>query len=226
MNRIKTVLKFAWNRFKSETIIAIVVFLISLLVVVFFKFFNTCVPATSIYSTFIDPIVSGFTFLLAFFLTYQRYRTAWEESLSKKLTVHFKYQNTYVLTCYEAYLSGESDIRQWGQQIGSQMTSINFLKFFPYIDGENEIVNDEYKLFTITFYFKSLPSNDDFDAKTALPERKEQVQNNYTIWWENDSKTEENKELIIKERPKQPVKKQEAIIIKAREVANKDSENT
>lgn len=221
MNRICTVLKFAWVKFRLESIIAFMVFLISFIIVAYFKFYNTGVPATNIYSTFIDPIISGFTFLLAIFLTYQRYRTTWEESLPKKLTVHYKYQNTYVLSCYEAYLSGESDIRQWGQQIGTQMTSIPFLKFFPYIDGENEIVNNDYKLYIITFYFKSLPNDKDFSAPNALPERKEQIQNNYTIWWENDSKTEENKELVVKERSQMPITKEEAIALKVIEDANK-----
>ena len=55
------------------------------------------------------------------------------DSLPKKLTVAFVFENQVVLLCRNAYLASEGDIRTWGQQIGRQMNDGKDVHFEPYI---------------------------------------------------------------------------------------------
>ena len=75
-----------------------------------------------------DPIVGMGTFLLALLIGLLQFRDDWEESLEKRLTVIFKYQDREVMVCKKAHLTAEGDIRQLGQQIGGQMSNSR-LKF-------------------------------------------------------------------------------------------------
>lgn len=162
---------------------------------------------------FLDPIIGLFTFLLSVFIFFTSIEREALEQLPKKLTVHFMYENEYILTCYEAYLSGESDIRQWSQQIGGQMTSVYTLSFYPYIQQESKVIDYTYKLYTVTFFLRSIPAVD----ANKDPKRKKEVENNYIVWWDNDIDSRKNSEVIFNKRPQVPKTIEEAKAEKLRQ---------
>jgi hypothetical protein len=149
--------------------------------------------SSTFYSDYIDAYIGISTALLALIIWIREEYKSWNEHLPKKLTVHFKLQDRYVYTCHEALLTGISDIRQWGQQIGSQMNGQN-LNFYPYFDVDSPILKKEknhsfFNHYTIVFYLKTNPNNDE----------------HYKVWWENDSNAPENKEMIYLQRPEAPI---------------------
>ena len=98
----------------------------------------------SIFANFLDPFLSIATALLALYIWWNNRN----DNLPKRLTVHFVHATDkgtlqYVYTCHEAYLSGVSDIRTWGQQIGRQMNGNHNLEFYPYIDQTSKEVTKE-----------------------------------------------------------------------------------
>lgn len=81
------------------------------------------------WADWLDPWITMTTLAVASFLGAR----AWVDELPKRLNVHFKSGDRYALTCWEASLAGEGDIRQWAQQIGRQMAH-GLLDFDPYPD--------------------------------------------------------------------------------------------
>lgn len=77
-----------------------------------------------------DPVITMATLTLAGILWFR----AWADELPKRLNIHFKYEGRYALTCWEASLAGEDDIRQWAQQIGRQMSRTEGQMSDPYLD--------------------------------------------------------------------------------------------
>jgi hypothetical protein len=81
------------------------------------------------------------------------------DELDKKLTVSFQYENKIVLLCENAYLAGESDIRQWGQSIGQLMNNGERLDFEPFI-RETSIIDKhnkkQYRHYKVVFTLNSL----------------------------------------------------------------------
>ena len=71
----------------------------------------------------VDPVAGISAFILSFIILYNQAYARWEESLEKQLTVHFREMenNQEIAVIERAYLSGESDIRPWAQQLGSQI---------------------------------------------------------------------------------------------------------
>ncbi len=145
-------------------------------------------------SNHIDSVMTAITFILAIFIGFGAWRKKWEESLPKKLTVHFKYEDRYVLTCYKTYLLGESDIRSWGQSVGRQMCDKSAdLSFYPFIEQKNKISDDnEYKIYEVTFFLKE-------DIGEHLDGGK------YKFWYDNEIKTSfVNKTVSCKKEIKKP----------------------
>ncbi len=150
----------------------------------------------------VDPAISLFGILTPIILGYFIIQKDWEESLEKRLTVHFKLKNQYVMSCYEAYLSSAADIRNWGQQIGQQMNNGSFLSFYPYMQQEGPIIKAEkngtkYQAYTLTIYLK-FDNNDNYVRIGS--EDKQFDTNKYVIWFENNLHTEANKVLEIDKR--------------------------
>ncbi len=79
------------------------------------------------WADWLDPWITMTTLAVAGFLGIR----AWVDELPKRLNVHFVSGSHYALTCWEASLGGEGDIRQWAQQIGMQMAQKR-LDFDPY----------------------------------------------------------------------------------------------
>ncbi|RMG77504.1 MAG: hypothetical protein D6714_19685 [Bacteroidetes bacterium] len=61
------------------------------------------------------------SFLITLAILYNQSKSDWEKSLEKRLTVRFKYGGEEIARVENAYLSGESDIRPWAQQLGKQI---------------------------------------------------------------------------------------------------------
>ena len=109
----------------------------------------------------VDPVAGISAFILSFIILYNQAYTRWEESLEKQLTVHFrKMENNQEIAVIErAYLSGESDIRPWAQQLGSQI--FGKMKFdMNWDETPPRIISDLHngktaftKVYEITIYF-------------------------------------------------------------------------
>lgn len=132
-----------------------------------------------LYARWIDPVLTLFTFVLAFIIGYQNLRKEWEENMSKRLSVVFLYQakddpaiptnglipgQSYPLIIYfESTLGVESDIRAWALQLGKQATGEDFLKLKSkqsfgkketlFIPAANKFVMH----YTYTCYLSELP---------------------------------------------------------------------
>lgn len=109
-----------------------------------------------------EVIAGAATLLAAVLLALSELAREWETELPKRLTVIFTYNDLIVLKCEDAWLAGESDIRQWSQQIGRQMAGGENLEFEPYVDQKNEVVQRDgvfYKLYTATFKLNKVPDS-------------------------------------------------------------------
>ena len=75
------------------------------------------------WNIYLNPIVGLGTLFTAIAVWWGETSQDWRESLPKRLTVEFYYQKRLYMRCEHARLSGESDIRAFGQQIGLQMAA-------------------------------------------------------------------------------------------------------
>ena len=98
------------------------------------------IPSTRehIWSSIIEHYVAFGTFVVAFAAWFSNVRRDWQDKLPKRLSVYFSLPDDQtagdstrkiVMQCNYAYLSGESDIRQMGMQIGAQISGSRDLKF-------------------------------------------------------------------------------------------------
>ncbi len=83
----------------------------------------------SLWSPILEHYVAFGTFIVAFAAWFSTVKRDWKERLPKRLSVEFSYDKKIVMLCHYAYLSGESDIRQVGQQIGAQISNCRTLSF-------------------------------------------------------------------------------------------------
>lgn len=155
------------------------------------------------WNSWLEAYISLATLLIAVLIWYNEKRQDCIISMPKRLTVHFLYQKKYIMTCHEAYLASEGDIRAWGQQIGGQMAEHNYLSFYPYITQKKPILSDDktYMMYEVFFYLKELPipKTNEIKYKTA----NQKLENNYLVWIENQDDTPGNKEWY---EPAQPLK--------------------
>lgn len=145
----------------------------------------------------LDPTITVFSFLFPLILSIYLLQKEWQESLEKRLTVHFKLKDKYVMSCYEAYLSSESDIRLWGQQIGLQMNG-GQLNFYPYMTQLGPKLyfdaskNTFYNLYELTIFLK-------FNKNGDYQKSDKDVQgfniNEYRIWFDNNIDLPGNEEI-------------------------------
>lgn len=176
------------SKMKNNTMrISIVIF-----IVLFFLFFADMILfknliLDSVFAPLLDPFIALGTFVLAIYLGWQKRN----DNLEKRITVHFKIKDSktgefkYLLTCHEAFLAGESDIRSWSQQIGSQMTGERYLDFYPYMEETSSVTKEKkvvdgkveegkrIKLHEVTFFLRKYPkkpqkSNEQRKAKGHL----------------------------------------------------------
>ena len=123
-----------------------------------------------------DPIVGMGTFLLALLIGALQLREDWEESLPKRLTVIFKLDGREVMVSKKAHLTAEGDIRNLGQQIGSQMNNNAHLKFKANdIESKrlgvelNEFQSGQYFVhYQVEFELTELPSYSKFQTTNLI----------------------------------------------------------
>lgn len=208
-SKLTQILKFSW---KNESKI---VYLACVLLAVGVTWLANCWPRDDSSGTahwwanVLDPFISLVTVALAAGLWLSRLNMRWRESLKKTLTVHFVTasgsvgnEQGYVYSCYNAYLSAESDIRAWGQQIGHQMNG-KYLDFFPYITESGPLLVQGKGAYTqayeVTFYLRQGGNE------------------GYTVWYKSDERANENKEVRLSARPKTALTPDEAEAERARE---------
>lgn len=133
------------------------------------------------------PVVDGLSGLvvigIAFSIWLGNVKQEWQNSLPKRLTVAFYYvaddgRSRKILCCHEADLPHESDIRNWGQQLGSQMSGgSRSLSFSPVLHAPISVknINGEYLLHTAEFALTELPDTYQkrFRHKYGLKEKEE-----------------------------------------------------
>lgn len=187
--------------------------LAAILLLVIFKqgFLENC------YVPFFDPFVAIGTAVIALLIGLGQSFKNWEENLPKRLTVHFIYDGKAVLSCYESFLSGASDVRAWSQQIGGQMAGVPFISFFPYIKADKprittsafEIENKKQKVIMLYESFFFLKSDDFRDNKGAVP--RPEIVGKYLIWLDNNPDKPGNIEVLVDVRPSIPFTITEAL---------------
>ncbi len=165
-----------------------------------------------LYERIVDPIIAISTVFIGLMIWFFQAIKSWEDSLPKRLTVHFMFDGKCQMSCYEAFLAGESDIRAWSQQIGSQMTKVKFLNFYPYLESKRPIIKysaelfsehrpELIQLFEVTFFLK----DNDFKEN---PE----IRNKYILWIDNTAKNSySNAEKILDKQPDKPLSIDEVI---------------
>lgn len=183
-------------------------FIIVVLIFVFFVFNSTIHlnGKTTYWDRVVDPAlaVSGFI-LPAVIWLYYIFNNDWKDGLTKRLTVHFVLKDNYVLTCFESNLSSEGDIRNWGQQIGSQMNGGGILSLLPYIKTQpavekyDEKRKEFYLLYELTMFLKFDENGKYVPAKNTITVFDE---DKYTLWIDNNYDTPGNREVSIEKSPK------------------------
>jgi hypothetical protein len=144
----------------------------------------------------IDPAITVYSFLFPIFLALYFLTKEWQNSLQKRLTVHFKLKDKYVMSCYEAYLSSESDIRTWGQQIGQQMNKGTQLSFYPYMRQEGPTTSydpkkkDYYQSYALIIYLR-FDKNGNYEYTLGKEDPKFEL-TNHLVWYDNNDQNPGN----------------------------------
>ncbi|MFN8348811.1 MAG: hypothetical protein U0X91_27680 [Spirosomataceae bacterium] len=172
-------------------------FFVAVLLFCYYRYTGVSKILSQYWTNAIDPAITVFSFLFPLILSIYLLQKEWKESLEKRLTVHFKLKDKYVMSCYEAYLSSESDIRLWGQQIGLQMNG-GQLNFYPYMTQVGPKLcfdsskNAFYNLYELTIFLK-------FDKNGNYQKSDKDVQgfiiSEYRIWFDNNSDLPGNEEI-------------------------------
>jgi len=159
-------LSFIWRRSKAQIAIVAAYFIVGIAVFVLRK-----MPFADQWDIWLEAYITSGIIFMAFFIWYNEKKQEWEMSLPKRLTVHFKYQGKYIMSCYEAYLAGPADIRAWSLQIGAQMAKEQLL-FYPSILQKKPKLseNKQYFAYETEFFL------------TNIPKMKTELQTQYMVW--------------------------------------------
>ncbi len=106
-----------------------------------------------------NKFITVLTFIVAIAIGWLNYIRSWEDNLPNKLTVHFVYNEKYIMSAYTVSLSSKSDLRAWAQQIGKQMAGGNENLSFELTNSQEYlgIENNEYKHYKLTYYLSKEP---------------------------------------------------------------------
>lgn len=134
-------LRFIWRQSKAQVITVGMLFAIAMMIV--FKQPLASVAWKATYSDFLSPIIAFGTLLVAIGVWYNEQRENWQEQMEKRLNIIYLLERegkwTPHGTILNAPLTGEGDIRSWGQSIaqtilpqeqnGGTAARINFTGF-------------------------------------------------------------------------------------------------
>jgi hypothetical protein len=135
-----------------------------------------------------EPITGASTLVVAILVWFNEVNQDWDNSLPKRLSVTFSFEGKKVMVCERAYLAGEGDIRQWGQQLGRQMAGDRTLSFEPSIkqtagkQGYDGLSGGRVKLYTVEFQLTELPKGSKESEELAEKFR----DGKYLYWQPND----------------------------------------
>jgi len=167
-----------WNTLKKNSYQAIIAALFILAGFAFFIFrpIEFGLGISTKWGHWLEPYMALATFVFALFIWYNEKRQDWQMSLPKKLTIHFIFNDKYIMTCHEAYLAHEGDIRNFGQQIGKQMNNNKNLSMYPYMKQETKRLSEcgSYYIYEATIYLSKNPA-DEKDGNN-------QLNNKYLVW--------------------------------------------
>lgn len=114
-------LRFAWSHHRVELLVAVLI----VPVLVGFIFLTKRMELKEwpdFFADWVDPTIAIGTFLAAIFIWFGKVNENWRRNLPKKLNILYLVDDGESwrehVTVYDAPLTGESDIRQWGQSIG------------------------------------------------------------------------------------------------------------
>jgi len=169
-----------------------------------------------------DPLIGFITPMIATFIWLNDTKREWINSLPKKLTVHFKYKDKFVMSCIHAPLVGEHDVRAYGQSIGGQISGLrNNLPLETFFDYQYcELQSTRYEptvnLHIITFYIY-----DDNQQST------ENLISEYKVWFDNNNTNGKCEKLKpIYPCPTQPLTEDEAYNIHKQQETKKTNGTT
>jgi len=225
-NKIQMVLNYSYAAKRLELIIFGSIILVVLLIILYLKLYNSSFPASNFYGSILDPFLSIATVFIAISIYYKQMFDDWEKSLPLKLTAHFVKGEKYIMTCYEAVLISEADIRNWTQQIGSQMNNGEYLQFKPFFkfDKRGEIITESdiaYKHYAVTYFLSYLPGEEtdkkDKEGKTVIAKGDIELKTKYLVWWDNDPNASTNEAIFFDTHENAPRTVIEAIAEKNRQ---------
>lgn len=127
MKKILNYLFIFWKVIKHNWIGALAIILVLVVLTCLYWNYNedaSCNGAVFIWKTF-DPVAGLGAFILSFIVLYNQAKSNYLDSLEKRLSVDYIFEDRIIMQVHEAYLSGESDIRAWAQQLGRQLSGGN-----------------------------------------------------------------------------------------------------
>lgn len=160
MTRLPHLLKFAWRAHRLQ--FAFILLVATVLLWIIYATHDT--PAgLGWYRNWLAPLVAPLTLATTVFLWFNGLAERWRQQLPNRLDVIFMYEDTPLMRCDNAYLTGAVDIRAWSQQIGRQMTAGGDLKMVPWIDQTTPRIGYDadgqaYEHYAVTFYLTSTPN--------------------------------------------------------------------
>ncbi len=139
----------------------------------------------NLWTPILEHYIAFGTFLAALAAWFSSVKRDWIEGLPKRLSVKFWHDGNIVMQCDYAYLSGESDIRQMGQQIGAQISSEYQLKFnaAEIVWNEEPIVYGFSQTQTKSNYFKGKFPFRHYSVKYELSVLPATLQKNHRYLW-------------------------------------------
>lgn len=175
--------KAVWNYIKKnksgQIWIATIILIIVLLLIILVQYnagksplpLSKNINGLKLWTEVIDPLFGVAVVLITFGIWYNKNQKEWEGDLPKTLTVVFKYKEREVMRCVRAYLAGESDIRQWSQQIGAQMctSKLEFEPFIKHFPPSPPVKRNGvwYLDYTVVFKLRTLP----YPSVSLIPEK-------------------------------------------------------
>jgi hypothetical protein len=160
--RLQNPIIFAIKENRFQVVIAFVAIVIG--VVLFLNFRGS----TDHWGDWLEPYVSIVLVLVAVAIWFNEQKEEWEKSLPKKLNAKFVINHPQtnipvtIMECLNTVLINESDIRAWGQQIGSQMANGEQLKFSLFLEiskpDRKNYNGEETRFYDLVMYLKSVPA--------------------------------------------------------------------
>ena len=152
--------QYGWRKFGRIHLSALVV--LALFGLAYYLFFDP--KPENFHWIFLERLAVAGTLLVTGSLWLRGLCAEWEESLPKRLDVIFLFgdDNEEKMVCRGAFLAHQADIRNWGQQIGSQMAKGDRkLAFDPNIQRKAaEVVHEDgqvFKRYQVSFKLTKLP---------------------------------------------------------------------